>query len=56
MDNTPRNDCAGALTANVWETPRKQGSGPCGSATLPACGCDIECQITLIIVRYPLTQ
>ena len=33
MDNTPRNDCAGALTANVWETPRKQPYSRSGSAT-----------------------
>ena len=35
MDNTPRNDCTGALTANVWETPRKQGCSRSGSAALP---------------------
>ena len=36
MDNTPRNDFAGALTANVWETPRKQEGGLNGLAALPA--------------------
>ena len=35
-ENSPRNDCAGALTANVWETPPRQGCGRSGSAALPA--------------------
>jgi len=34
--------------ANVWETPRKQGSGRCGSVTLPASGGELEVFSALI--------
>jgi hypothetical protein len=52
MDNTLRNDYAGALTANVWETPPRQGCSRSGSAVLPASALPIISLVLADLLLY----